>query len=76
LIVSSAELRRRNGATAKNRFTAKDAKAAEKNQNLNHKGTRREAQGHEGKKAKKFFGGKQDFQGWLAEDWFWPVKFA
>jgi hypothetical protein len=33
------------------------------NQNLNHKGTRKETQGHEGKKQRKFFAGKQDFQG-------------
>jgi hypothetical protein len=39
-------------------LTAKYAKDAKENQNLNHRGTRKEIQGHEAKKQRKFFAAK------------------
>jgi hypothetical protein len=71
LIVSSAEKRRvaqRSGATTKNRFTAKDAKAAKETQNPNRKGTRRETQGHEGKSKEILRGKTKIFKVSNAED--------
>jgi hypothetical protein len=51
-----------SGATTKNRFTAKGAKAAKEKQNPNHKGTRRDTQGHKEKKQRDSSRGNKIFK--------------
>ncbi|HEV3041476.1 MAG TPA: hypothetical protein VHA33_27180 [Candidatus Angelobacter sp.] len=76
LTAEAAELRSVAEPQPKNRFTAKDAKAAKENQNPNHKGTRRETQGHEEKKQKDSSRENKIFKVSNAEDlnlWFMGI---